>query len=89
MTHPAGLKALGQAIASHQGKVRVAFCGFDLWVEVMSSGRVKTRNFKAGGLLAEETEPETTIVIPMMVVGDAIVISFDPTLPPDGFRLGA
>lgn len=83
-----GLRKLGQAIASHPNPVQVVFCGFDLWVEVMTSGRVKTRDFRTGGAFATGDESPTTLVIPIMVVGDGMVINFDPTLPPDAFRLG-
>ena len=83
----ATLRQLGQAIARHPNPVQVAYCGFDLWVEVMSSGRTRLCNFKKGGKIATGDEDGATLVIPIMVVGDAIVINFDPTLPPDGFRL--
>lgn len=82
------LKKLGQAIAKHPNPVQVAFCGFDLWLEVMSSGHTKTCDFKAGGTLATGDEDEKTLVVPIMAIGNAIVINFDPTLPPDQFRLG-
>lgn len=82
------LKKLGKAIASHPNPVQVMYCGFDLWIEVMGSGRTKPRVFKAGGKLATGDEDKTTLTVPIMVVGDSIVINFDPTLPPDEFRLG-
>lgn len=81
------LRQLGQAIAKHPNPVQVAFCGFDLWVKVLTSGRTKTCNFKTGGEIASENEEETTLVIPITVIGESIVVNFDPTLPPDGFRL--
>ena len=34
------LKDLGAAIARHPGPVEAAFCGFDLWTEVMTSDKV-------------------------------------------------
>jgi hypothetical protein len=82
------LRKLGKAIANHPNPVKVMYCGFDLWIEVMSSDRTKPRNFTTGGKLATGDEDKTTLTVPIMVVGDAIVINFDPTLPPDGFRLG-
>ncbi len=84
-----GLKELGEAIKASQTKTEVAFCGFDLWLEVFSSGRVKQGYFKKGGVRAtpEEIEDTAKFTFPMPVVGKGIVISFDPTLPPDGFRL--
>ncbi|MCB9947484.1 MAG: hypothetical protein H6842_06630 [Rhodospirillaceae bacterium] len=80
-----GLKELGAAIAGHSTRVRVAFCGFDLWLEVFASGRVRLQPYKKGGTPAEDGDEG--ILVPMPVVGDGVVISFDPTLPPDGFRL--
>ena len=84
-----GLKELGAAIKESQTKTEVAFCGFDLWVEVFSSGRVTQGYFKKGGVRAtpEEIEDTAFFTFPMPIVGKGIVISFDPTLPPDEFRL--
>lgn len=81
------LKQLGQAIAKHPNPVRVAFCGFDLWLDVLGSGRIGSRGFKRGGELATGDEEKDTLVVPVMVVGDSIVVNFDPTLPPNAFRL--
>ena len=80
-----GLKELGAAIAGHTTRVQVAFCGFDLWLDVFASGRVRMQPFKKGGVFAEPGDEGITVAMP--VVGDGVVISFDPTLPPDGFRL--
>lgn len=84
-----GLKELGQAIKSSQTKTEVAFCGFDLWLEVFSSGKVKQGYFKKGGARAtpKEVEDLELFTFPMPIVGNDIVISFDPTLPPGDFRL--
>jgi hypothetical protein len=81
------LQELGRAIANHPEKVAVAFCGFDLWLAVFASGKVETRVLKKGGVPAGENEPEGTITAPVPVIGADIVIAFDPTLPPEGFRL--
>jgi hypothetical protein len=81
------LQLLGRAIAEHPVKVEVAFCGFDLWLEVFASGKVATRVLKKGGVPAAAEEPEGTITAPVPVIGADIVLSFDPTLPPEGFRL--
>ncbi len=83
----ATLRELGEAIARHPNRVRTILLGFDLWLEVMTSGRVKTAEFKRGGELAEGDEPEGTLKIPLMVVGRDMVVSVDLSLPPDGFRL--
>ena len=83
----ATLQDLGKAIAVHPHKVRNMFLGFDLWVEVYASGRVKASLFKAGGVPTTEEDPYKGPKVPLMVVGDNIVVSIDVTLPPDGFRL--
>ena len=36
---------------------------------------------------ATDEEAETELVFRVPVIGKGIVISFDPTLPPDGFSL--
>lgn len=84
---PPGLRQLGQAIARHPNPVQVAFCGFDLWLDVLGSGRTGSHGFTRGGKLATGGEDKDTLVVPVMVIGKSIVVSFDPTLPPDAFRL--
>ncbi len=64
------------------------FLGFDLWVEVYASGKVRPALFKKGGIPTSEEDPYKGAKVPLMVVGDNIVVSVDLTLPPDGFRLG-
>jgi hypothetical protein len=81
------LNDLGQAIAKHPNPIKMIFLGFDLWLEVMGTGKVKTALFKKGGLPTTEDEPIKTAKVPLMAVGDAMVVSVDLTLPPDGFRL--
>jgi hypothetical protein len=81
------LQDLGRAIAQHPVKVAVAFCGFDLWLAVFASGKVAMRMLKKGGVPAAESEPEGTVAAPVPVIGGDIVVAFDPTLPPEGFRL--
>jgi len=83
----ATLQDLGQAIAKHPNKVKVMFLGFDLWVEVYCTGKVVPSLFKKGGIPTTEEDPYKGAKIPLMVVGDNIVVSVDLTLPPDGFRL--
>ena len=81
------LNELGAAIARHPNRVEVAFCGFDLWCEVMTNDKLWFRPLKKGGVPATDEEAETELVFRVPVIGKGIVISFDPTLPPDGFRL--
>ncbi len=85
------MKELGEAIKSSSEAPRVAFLGFDLWLEVYSSGKVRNQAFKKGGHIAskEDTEDQNVITILMPVVGRNIVISFDPTLGPDEYRLAS
>lgn len=83
----ATLQDLGKAIAVHPQKVQIMFLGFDLWVEVYASGRVRPSLFKKGGIPTTEEDPYKGAKVPLMVVGDNIVVSVDITLPPDGFRL--
>ncbi|MEM1162163.1 MAG: hypothetical protein AAGJ28_14605 [Pseudomonadota bacterium] len=82
----AAMQTLSAAIQNH-GAPQAAFCGFDLWLEVMGSGYTSMCNFRAGGQIADGTEEENTLIVPMLVIGGRIVISFDPTLPPDQFYL--
>lgn len=83
----ANLQDLGDAIARHPHKVKTILLGFDLWLEVMTSGKVKTVDFLKGGEPATGEEPEGTMKIPLMAVGKDMVVSVDLSLPPDGFRL--
>lgn len=84
-----GMKELGEGIKASEAPPKVAFLGFDLWLEVFGSGKVRNQAFKMGGAIAtpEETEDEKVITVLIPVVGRNIVISFDPTLGPDEFRL--
>ena len=82
------LSDLGRAIAAYPIPVEVAYVGFDLYLKVFSSGRVKMTGFKAGGTIATGEESPDEPVVPFPTVGDGIVICFDPTLEPEAFRLG-
>lgn len=88
-TMSAGVAALADAISRAPTQVRFARCGFDLWLEVMTSGHVRTMQFRAGGRPAspEETEDPAVLTVPVMVIGRGIVVAFDPTLPPESFAL--
>jgi|GEM_PF-3114435 len=83
----ATLQDLGAAIAAQPAPPRQVFCGFDLWLEVMGSGKLKLANFLKGGVPARGDEPEAALKVPLMVAGRNIVIGLDVTLPPDGFRI--
>ncbi len=81
------MQALSEAIRARSDKARAVFCGFDLWLEVLGSGHTSTLDFRAGGIPADGTEDEYTVVVPVVVIGKRIVVSFDPTLPADAFEL--
>lgn len=83
------MSELGEAIKASQTPPRAAFLGFDLWLEVYGSGKVRNQAFKRGGVIAtpEEAEDAKVITVLIPVVGRNIVIGFDPTLGPDEFRL--
>ncbi|GAB4182737.1 MAG: hypothetical protein OHK0024_22310 [Thalassobaculales bacterium] len=82
----ATVKELGAAIAQRKVKPRVMFLGFDLWLDVYATGRVGATPWRKGGQPATGKEDKLTVVVPLPTV-DGIVVSLDPTLPPDGFRL--
>ncbi len=81
------LQDLGQAIASHPNRIKMIFLGFDLWLEVLGSGKVATALFRKGGVPTSEDEAIKTAKVPLMAVGGTMVIAVDLTLPADGFRL--
>ena len=82
----ATIQELGAAIAQQKVPPRQIFCGFDLWLEVLGSGKLKMGEYLKGGLPAQGDEPEGTLKVPLLVAGRSI-IGLDATLPPDGFRL--
>ena len=83
----ATVRELGAAIARHPNKVATIFLGFDLWFDVLATGKVGAKMFKKGGIPAADDEPESVVRIPLPVVGRDIVVCVDITLPPDGFRI--
>lgn len=83
----ATVKELGAAIAAHPNKVTTIFLGFDLWFDVLATGKVTAKLFKKGGLPAAEDEPDSVVKIPLPIIGGDIVVGVDITLPPDGYRI--
>lgn len=81
------MTALAEAIRRHPTQVQTALLGFDLWLEVLSSSHVSSREFTPGGIPATGQEAETTLKVPVPVLGKRIVIAFDASLPPDQFLL--
>lgn len=82
----ATLMELGEAMAREPAPPRQVFCGFDLWLEVIGSGKLKPMPFLRGGVPAQGNEPEGTLKIPILVAGRSVV-SLDVTLAPDAFRI--
>ena len=83
----ANMQRLAEAIRKHPNPVRTALCGFDLWIEVLGSGHAAPRDFLKGGGFAAGNEPEGTLKVPVMVLGQRIAVSFDASLPPADFVL--
>jgi hypothetical protein len=79
---------LAEAIRANP-KTRCALCGFDLWLEVLGSPHVTGRDMTwKGRFVTPEDSPEV-LKLPVPVLGKRVVVSFDPTLPPDDFELRA
>lgn len=85
--YSAALRNLGKAISQHPQPPAVAFLGVKLYVEVLGSGRMQPLEYLADGRTATGEEPEGTLKVPFLAISGRIVASFDPTLPPEGFRL--
>lgn len=85
--YSAALRALGKAISQHPHPPLAAFLGVKLYVEVLGSGRMAPLEFLIDGRPAQGTEPDGTLKVPFLAISGRIVASFDPTLPPEGFRL--
>jgi hypothetical protein len=83
----ATVKDLGAAIAVHPNKVKAVLLGFDLWWEVMGTGKVSTRTFKKGGVPAADDDPDSVVKIPVPVLGRDMIVALDNSMPPDEFRL--
>lgn len=81
------LSGLAEAIRKHPNPVKTVLCGFDFWLEVMGSGHIKGRDFVAGGTFATGEEPEGTLIVPIMVLGNRIVVSFDAAIPSGDYVL--
>ena len=81
------MRGLRDAIRSHPNPVQVVLCGFNLYLEVLGSPHLKSRNMTWGGTFATGDEPEEAILVPIPVLGGRIVVSFDPTVPADAFKL--
>lgn len=81
------LQRISGAIQGHGGPVYAVFCGFDLYLEVISSPFMSTIEIVTGGRPADGTEPEGILKVPMQALGGRYIVSYDPTIPPDQFYL--
>lgn len=81
------LQRLSAAIRAHGAPPRAVFAGFSLYIELMGSGHLSMADFLMDGQLAKGDEKEGTLKIPMLVLGGRIMLSVDPTIPPEEFYL--
>ena len=79
---------LAEAIRANP-KTRCVLCGFDLWLEVLGSPHVAGRDMTWKGRFTTPEDPEQALRVPVPVLGNRVVVSFDPTLPPEDFELRA
>lgn len=80
------LQRIAEGLRSHGKPADALFCGFDLWLEVMGSPHTAPKNFVSGGQPATgEEDTEKTLVVPLMVLGGRMIVTLDPTIPPDEF----
>lgn len=83
------LARLAEAIRADRRPVRTALCGFDLWLEALSSPHIARREMTWGGGFVPPEPPPETLKVGVPVLGGRIVVSLDPSLPPDAFELRA
>jgi hypothetical protein len=81
------LQRLADAIRTHPQPVKTALCGFDLWIEVLSSPHIARRDMLKGGAFATGNEGPEAMKVPLPVLGNRIVVSLDTSLPPSEFLL--
>jgi len=81
------LKDLGHAIAAHPVPAEAVFVGFDLYLDIFSSGKVQMIGFATGGTRIEPEDARPSGAVPFPAIGRGVVVCFDPTMPPDGFRV--
>ena len=80
------LQRIADALRSQGKPADAVFCGFDLWLEVMGSPHTTAKNFVSGGKPATgEENTEKTLIVPLMVLGGRMIVTLDPTIPPDEF----
>lgn len=80
---------MADAIRTQPQAVRAVFCGIDLYMETLASGHAWMCDFLLDGRIADGSESEKAVKIPIMVIGPRIVVSFDPTIPPDRYYFRA
>ena len=82
------LKRLAEAIRADGGRARGVLCGYDLWIDVLSSPHITLKDFVQGGVPASgEEDKEKDCVVPLIVLGGRIVVGLDITLAPNEFVL--
>jgi hypothetical protein len=78
------MRALAEAVRKHPGP-KSALLGFDLWLEVMASPHVSSREVLQGGAFATGQEDPKVLKVPVPVLGKRVVIAFDACLGPQEF----
>lgn len=82
----ANMRRIADGLRSHGSQPMALFCGFDLWLEVMGSGHTSMKNFVKGGKAATgQEDTATTLVVPLTVLGGSMLVTLDPTIPPEEF----
>ena len=80
------MRRIADGLRSHGSQPQAVFCGFDLWIEVMGSGHTSMKNFISGGKPASgEEDTGKVLVVPLTVLGGRMVVTLDPTIPPQEF----
>jgi hypothetical protein len=81
------LQRLADAIRARKEPASAALCGFDMWLEVLSSPHIGQREMLAGGVFATGEERPEALKVQVPVLGKRIVIGLDASLPPGEFVL--
>ncbi|KAA5607044.1 hypothetical protein F1188_03825 [Roseospira marina] len=87
MSRSESLRNLGRAIATHPVPAEAVFVGFDLYLQVFASGKVRMIGFTAGGQRVAPEDARPDGAVPFPAIGRGVVVCFDPTLEPEAFRV--
>lgn len=80
------LQRIADDLRAHGQSPVAVFCGYDLWIEVLSSPHISLKDFAPGGQPATgEEDKERVAIVPLIVLGGKIIVCLDPTIPPGEF----